>query len=109
MAGIWDRLGVSSLLDNPVAVQLIGLAAVIVVAWVALRIMRRVLVSGIRSIADRLLHHFHELVGRGDMFQRVPATDNVSFQVSVAFVVEILDEFDPIDRFAGEASWFHCL
>jgi len=49
----WDRLGLAPLLENPIAVQAASLACLIIGAWIALHIARRILVVGIRAVAAK--------------------------------------------------------
>jgi miniconductance mechanosensitive channel len=48
-----DRLGLAPLLENPIAVQVVSLAGLIIAAWIALHIARRILVASIRAVAAR--------------------------------------------------------
>ncbi len=49
----WENLGIRSLLSDPLAVQVLGLTALILVSWIALVIARRILVVGIRLVVSR--------------------------------------------------------
>jgi len=48
-----DRLGLAPLLENPIAVQAASLAGLVIAAWIALHIARRILVASIRAVAAR--------------------------------------------------------
>jgi miniconductance mechanosensitive channel len=49
----WESLGLSGLIQNPFAIQAVGLAAVALTAWISLLIIRRILVGGIRRFVAR--------------------------------------------------------
>jgi miniconductance mechanosensitive channel len=47
----WDRLSLTPLLENPIAVQAASLADLVITSWIALHIARRILVAGIQAFA----------------------------------------------------------
>ncbi len=49
----WESLGLRGFIENPLAIQAVGLAAVGFAAWLSLLIVRRILVAGIRRFVAR--------------------------------------------------------
>ena len=49
----WDRFGLTSVIENPMALQTVSLVGLILASWIALHIARRILVVGIRVLAAK--------------------------------------------------------
>jgi len=67
----WQRLGLDRWVEDPVAIQAIGLAAVAFAAWLSLLLVRRVLVAGIRHFVARSETKWDDGLVRARFFIRV--------------------------------------
>jgi miniconductance mechanosensitive channel len=67
----WAGLGISSLLENPIALQAVGLGALILVSWIGLLIVRRILVVGIRAFAARTAFQWDDRLVDAQLFVRL--------------------------------------
>lgn len=66
-----EGLGISSLLENPIALQAAGLGALIFAAWSGLLIVRRILVVGIRAFAARSAFQWDDRLVEAQLFARL--------------------------------------
>ena len=67
----WEGLGISPLLENPIALQAVGLIALALVAWIGLLITRRILVVAIRSVATLTAFQWDDRLVDAQLFIRL--------------------------------------
>ncbi|MBW2495013.1 MAG: mechanosensitive ion channel, partial [Deltaproteobacteria bacterium] len=67
----WDRIGLAPLLENPIAVQAASLIGLAIASWIALRIVRRILVASIRAIAARSSAQWDDRLVDAKLFIRI--------------------------------------
>jgi miniconductance mechanosensitive channel len=67
----WESLGLASLMENPLAVQAVGLAAVAAIAWISLLVLRRILVTGIRRLVASSDADWDDQLVKARLFIRV--------------------------------------
>ena len=67
----WEGLGISSLLENSIALQALGLIALIFVSWIGLLITRRILMVAIRSVAMRTAFQWDDRLVDAQLFIRL--------------------------------------
>jgi miniconductance mechanosensitive channel len=67
----WEKLGITSVLENPLALQFAYLIGVVVVAGISLTIARRILVVGIRVIVARSSVQWDDRLVDAKLFARL--------------------------------------
>ncbi len=67
----WDRLGVAPLLENPIAIQAASLVALVLAAWIALHVARRILVAAIRRLAAKSSVQWDDRLVDAKLFSRL--------------------------------------
>jgi miniconductance mechanosensitive channel len=67
----WDQLGLTGILENPIAAQAAGLAILIFAAWIALHLARRILVAGIRTFAAKSSAQWDDRLVDAKLFTRL--------------------------------------
>ena len=67
----WGSLGLSGLIEHPLAAEAAGLAAVVFAAWLSLVVIRQILVSGIRRFVARSDSKWDDRLVDARVFARV--------------------------------------
>ena len=88
----WESLGLSGFIENPIAVQAIGLAAVAFAAWVSLLITQRILVTGIRRFVARSETKWDDRLVDARLFTRIASIVPAVIARSGIQAIEGLDE-----------------
>ncbi|MBW2715078.1 MAG: mechanosensitive ion channel, partial [Deltaproteobacteria bacterium] len=67
----WDRFDLTSVIENPMALQTVSLVGLILASWIALHIARRILVVGIRAFAAKSSAQWDDRLVDAKLFVRL--------------------------------------
>jgi len=67
----WDRFDLTSVIENPMALQTVSLVGLILASWIALHVARRILVVGIRAFAAKSSAQWDDRLVDAKLFVRL--------------------------------------